>query len=552
VTKTILLAALGDHPAVVSGMVKALRELADLDIDVVHVVHTENADAYIGADGVRLIREQLQGQCEVHALPLGFPDLNTYPRSLTYMQKVADLLADYEDPAQYRVYLSLAGGRKNMAALMALVAQFFPAVRGLYHLLDRREGTSEAVFCSAEEMATAMSEAQVRAAMDPPLEALKLVPVPYPEPFADRTESLRQFVKDPDRAASPPVPLSPEAEQFYWNIFHPEAPTSRPEVWLTETAHGRFCEWAAQGDPDTDALLTCLQEMGDPFRLRERAVPVTLPDDGDRDAKAFYVYQRPDTQVRPVFYTEPHPIDAGTEEPIAKVIVCGVSVETADGEYEPPPEVWFQTAARTPMTPLPALMSRERVLVVPLGESPMIATQTYVLLRERAEEDNPEVPVVALVHPGRSGPIKRGVTWLKTLFADRGVTVRPYPIRRLRDIDTEEKCRQYLTAVLAAIEELREAYPDREIVLSLSGGRKGMSVLTLFAAQRAGVPYLYHTLIQDPDLEDRVEQETDYETLRELGPGEQRARRLFLEEYGQEHFRLFRVPVIPVTAPEDA
>jgi hypothetical protein len=57
-----------------------------------------------------------------------------------------------------------------------------------------------------------------------------------------------------------------------------------------------------------------------------------------------------------------------------------------------------------------------------------------------------------------------------------------------------------------------------------------MSALTLFAAQRAGIEQVYHTLITDPRLEDQIEHECGLEGLRKFSPAQQ-AERLFLEMY---------------------
>jgi CRISPR-associated Csx14 family protein len=547
----ILIATLGDHPAVVPGMVKALNR-EGIKIDTLHLVHTEDTGKYIGTAGVRLIQAQMEGRCEVCPVSLGFDDPNTRERSLDVMSTVNGLLKQYQDPAEYCVYLSLSGGRKNMAALTALVGQFYPAVQGLYHLLDRREGTGETTFPSAKEMATTMSEAQVREAMDPPLEALKLVRVPYPAAFVEQAESLQAFLETPDEDAVAPVPLSPDAVVFYRNVFNPDAPQRELAVWLTEGAADRFREWAAQGHPYADAALACLQEMRDPVRVQEWAESIGAQELDEDTARYFYVYTRPDTPVHPVYYTERQPLDVDAEEPVERVVVCGLALAQEDKQYEPALDVWLQTTKHRPARRLAALVNKERVLVVPLGKSPMIATQTYTLLRKDPDEGSPEVPVVALVYPRQSGPIRDGVRVLKTLFAERGVTVKDYAIRRLRDIDTTDKCTTYLRELGDAIVDLQQAYPDHEIALSLSGGRKGMSVLSLFAAQRAGVSHLYHTLIQGLDMEARIERETDIEAIQDLRTDEQRAHRLFLDAYGADNFTLFRVPVIPVTGPEDA
>jgi hypothetical protein len=134
---------------------------------------------------------------------------------------------------------------------------------------------------------------------------------------------------------------------------------------------------------------------------------------------------------------------------------------------------------------------------------------------------------------------------LREQFRRRDVEFINYPIKDLRDVDSEAACETYLKALLSTIDDLRTRYPDRELALSLSGGRKGMSALTLFAAQQAGIGHLYHTLITDPDLEERIEEETSLESLDRLPTDDARAQRLFLEVYGQESIELFTIPLIP-------
>jgi len=44
------------------------------------------------------------------------------------------------------VHLSIAGGRKSMAVLMALLGPFYENIRGVYHILDTQEDTDHANF----------------------------------------------------------------------------------------------------------------------------------------------------------------------------------------------------------------------------------------------------------------------------------------------------------------------------------------------------------------------------------------------------------------------
>ncbi len=532
-SKNVLIAALGEHPAVVTGMVKALREIAGINIDALYVVYSENAEKYIDREGLGMIIGFLQQQCEILPVPLPFPDPNTCQTSIQCLRILAEVLETCRDATRYKVYLSLAGGRKNTSALMALVTQFFPAVRGLYHLLDRREGKPGAVFPSIEEMELTMTETECLAALDPPLENLNLIPVPYPGAFAN-AERLWQFINNPEQQET--LTLSPEAAAFYRAIFCPQSTESLLEVWLSRTAVEQY---EKLGNEDAERFRRCFLEMRNPRALKDAL------HHRERD---LCVYKRTHRQ-RPFFYTTPHDIAAFPQKPVERVIVCGLSVEYArrkTGPYEPDIVWQVEHACREPYRRLAELDARECILLVPLGQSPMIVTQTYTLLRENVEAGRPQIPLVAVIYPEQNGAIYEGVRLLERQFRLKNVDFCPYPVPELRDVDSTAACEAYLGALLATIENLRQKYPNRQIALSLSGGRKGMSALTLLAAQRANITQIYHTLIADAAMERQIEEETSLEVLKKLPTDAERARRLFLQAYEIAAFELFAIPVIPV------
>ena len=74
-----------------------------------------------------------------------------------------------------------------------------------------------------------------------------------------------------------------------------------------------------------------------------------------------------------------------------------------------------------------------------------------------------------------------------------------------------------------------------------------MTALSLFAAQRSGITQVYHTLINDPAMEERIESECSLTELNKLGSNEKKAKRMFLDEYSRQinQFTLFKIPVIP-------
>src|SRR5205085_10229758 len=89
------------------------------------------------------------------------------------------------------------------------------------------------------------------------------------------------------------------------------------------------------------------------------------------------------------------------------------------------------------------------------------------------------------------------------------------------------------------------------IDLALSGGRKGMTAMTIFAAQNKRLPCVYHTLITDEQLSQKIDEQTTVTALKKTGLSrEERNDRLFLRAYETNEpytkFVLFRVPVISV------
>ena len=73
-----------------------------------------------------------------------------------------------------------------------------------------------------------------------------------------------------------------------------------------------------------------------------------------------------------------------------------------------------------------------------------------------------------------------------------------------------------------------------------------MAALTMFAAQRKHIRYVYHTLINDEALYQRIISETDIETLDSPKVSSSTVKnRLFLQAYDITKFALFRVPVLP-------
>lgn len=548
----ILIGALGDHPAVITGAVQALANgqppLTPVQIDKVRILYPESRTAYLAQKGVAMIRERLF-PAPVFDAELPFADADSAERSVAFLRSVHRILDEYED-ASDDVYLLLAGGRKNMAALLALAAPFYANVRGLFHLLDRREGTSADVFQSLERLLTSASnvEAEVRASLDQPLDALNLFEVPHPAgAFADAA-LLKDAVRRMNAGEEPkrlPRPISQEAALFYAAVQEPQAAQKGLEVWLSERAVMQHQEIASRDPALAERLLSVMAQMTNGALLQRQS---TQPQNA-----LFRFFHPLGAEMHPVFVTKDTHISYYPKGRFDKAVVCALARPLESGGWEPTAAKIRQALDEKPVKRLAELRPNERTLIVPLGKAPMVASQTYQLLTESETEGRPTIPTVALVYAADDPAVRGGVRLLVHAFEARfggAVEVRCCEVKGRADLDSTQACRDYYDTLRRAIRDLRADDPHRRIDLSLSGGRKGMSALALFAAQAEGVDRVYHTLITDPDLEQRVEEDTDWAALRSADRAD-RVRRLFLDAYAaqRDKFVLFPIPVIPLAAP---
>ncbi len=175
----------------------------------------------------------------------------------------------------------------------------------------------------------------------------------------------------------------------------------------------------------------------------------------------------------------------------------------------------------------------------------MIATQLYALLKAQGRK----IKEVVLIYPQKLS-IQPGVKMLQEAFQDEKTDCTSVEVKGRKDIDSREACMDFEQTLAAAIDTVREKHPDCQIELALTGGRKGMAALAMFVAQSKNIHYVYHTLITDRQLSEKVERETDLNALSGTRINKQtRNDRLFLRAYEGNgpytKFVLFKVPVLP-------
>lgn len=529
----ILIATLGEYPTVISGMIKAL-ESKGIELDLVYILHTQNDKRHIDGMSVEWIQEYTDTAACIRPIPLPFADPHTKDDSLLFLREVATVMENHVY-SQHEFYLSIAGGRKNMSALLALMSQFYPSIQGVFHLLDQREDTRQSIFYTSEELVDIQTPEKLKGLFNPAVEYLELINIPCPKAFGE-ADQLRTFLKqvENDQSVSP-VELSTEAEIFYRTIYGSIRSTELRDVWLSQKAYNRY---KALGPGNIHA-----RDLHDHFE-RMRYLPA-LKQGIHATSDDLHFFKRRRTPERPLFYTTPNPIHLYPQKPVDKVIIVDIAIER-EKKYSPPTKELLTSIDRKPYKNLTELKPQVGALVVPLGKSPMVATQLYTLLQNSGTEGISNIPTIALVYPQVNGTIQNSARLLKNLFKQKGVQqIYDVPIAGIKDVDSEEACKKFAQKLCDTVRTIKQDHPEQSIALSISGGRKGMSALTLFAAQIMEIDHVYHTLITGVEIERKVQVETSYSSLKTLSD-EEKKNRLFLGRYDIQNFSLLRIPVIPL------
>ncbi len=517
----VLIAPLGMTPLVITEAVVALRESPEgpravpQQVVLLYPNDPEQPERFIDY-GAQLLQEVLRECCgiQVRPVPLPFADPSDGESCITYLRLLRDEL---EAHRQDEVFLLVSGGRKNTSALTAVPAQFYPNIHGLYHVLDALEGTPEQRRYSVEDL-QGMDPAARRRAMFPPVNEVRLVPLPFAR-LSD-AEELRRYLTGPRREEE--FRLSAEAEEFFRGVFG-TGTVRRLAVWLSAAAEEDF---TALG-PDRKRW------------VRAQVLRLADPDFLEKEHQRRYVAAESDCWVHP---QGRHPLRIlFSPSPREGRLVVQRILSHAEYDRFLARGGLPRAADFPPYLPLEHLpVATGGTLVAPVGLSPMVVSQIYRLLEREGRR-----PDRLLLLPTSAAAVQDGVRMLEAAFRARvprlRPEVRPLPVQ---DVACAEDCTIFAAALQHA---LREADTDKPRYLSIAGGRKAMAAVAYYAAQMEGIPEVLHTTIVDEKLERQVIGETSPAALADLAPGEQQ-RRLFLDAYAERlaDFRLIMVPVVPL------
>ena len=550
--RNVLVATLGNSPIVVTAMVRALSDHPDgpgVQVDEVRLIYPHRSEESktfidIGAD---MIEQELA----VHGIvttrtPIDGNDVDSRSAALAFLRALDSTLEGYRLD---RVYVSCAGGRKIMSALAAVVTQFHPHVQGVYHVLDRYEHDPDRRSLFTIEELFQMGDSARQRTMDPPIERLNLVCMPHRA--LTNAAALRAALGKLDNDDKPlEIGMSDTARAFFAQLFGGPLPSDKLEISFTQRAAEQFRNLDHSGSTHADAFWTCFGQMREPALLYAGRHG-SFKSKQQRDV-VYHFFKRRRTPERPFFYTEPYDISLFPGKPVQRVTVVGLSIESED-VYDSTGDEWVAREPFMPTRRLGDLRSLPALLMIPLGETPMVATQFFTLLRQREQQ---QMQAIWLLYPEDNQQIRSDVQLLRRLFTATDLEdVRGCPpvrfesrgIPDLSDVDSVATCELYAHALDSAIRAASDAYPDAPVRLLISGGRKVMAALAYYAAQLAGLPEVWHTVITDPELERRVLQETG---IAARGQPDWRglAEKYFLRAY-QNHadcFALYGVPVIPL------
>jgi TIR domain/CRISPR-associated protein NE0113 (Cas_NE0113) len=547
----VLIASLGDSPVVVSSMYDLLTQQEGLIIDRMIVLYPEGEkNAY------KYVKEVFSDVPDLQPEELPFEDANTWRNACIFLKELYTRLNACQEKGD-TVYLSLAGGRKSMAALAAWVAPIFPCIAGLYHVIDKQEEN----FFATADLDTFDTARRFRA-LHPNLSHLILVKLPFEKVETEQPDfqalhvALRSATHDSLSARE----FETDMALITLQKIYQGGPFLNIEV--TKQATEQFIVLCEEKPKYARALYEHIMQMSDLTFLLNQESTFNIDDykqkHGKKSSVILHSFTNLKIPVRPVFYTLPNDVYTH-EDHVEKVIICSLETKSADDTRS------LAEIAQTSIIPvqpeanffdLPPVSSPvdsvltpvDSVLIVPLGKSPMVATQLYTLLREQQQHTIHEV---VLIYPQLSVEIHNSVDIIRKALREEYnfTSITRVGIPDLGDITSENDCWIYQKYLENEIERVKNKYPvDYQIDLALSGGRKGMTAMTIFAALKNRLPYVYHTLITDDTKSVEIEEDTTIKALTGLDKKTRNAR-LFLHEYQTDgynpyaNFTLFRVPV---------
>jgi CRISPR-associated Csx14 family protein len=182
----ILISSLGESPAVVTETVDAIEREERIKIQQVITVGTSEWSVQLSQEALREEFHQFE-EGRITYIPDGIQaqDLLTEDDHVDYLNRVATWLRTYRE---HDVYLSLAGGRKTMSAVMSIAAQIYGA-KMLCHVVPLDEELERRGEIRA--WPGRLSREEQQRVLHPPADKVRLVRLPLVSLFPLLDDLLR-------------------------------------------------------------------------------------------------------------------------------------------------------------------------------------------------------------------------------------------------------------------------------------------------------------------------------------------------------------------------
>lgn len=196
------------------------------------------------------------------------------------------------------------------------------------------------------------------------------------------------------------------------------------------------------------------------------------------------------------------------------------------------------------------------ILIVPLTRFSMVATQLYALL---THQERRNIRAVIMLYPAQSTEITSRVQYIRQAMREEAnISCVFVTIQGLEEIASTEASQSYQAVLERVIDQAHEMYPDCIIDLALSENLESVIAMTIFAAQKKHLIHIYHRLVIDKELAERIDRQTTIEALinlsaeenNESGDSNKPEDRLFLRAYEEEDvYKKLQVIKLPVFFP---
>jgi len=549
-----LIATLGESPVVVTSTANILNG-SGIKLDKIKVIYP--SEATMIDLGVSLIEDTLDKKLHIPVEKIGIDvgDSNTTGSMNHFFWYLYGTLKESQENGE-EVYISITGGRKGTSALGLLVAQLFPNVKEILHIIDKRE-EEEDVFYTIEQLFN-MSEERRQEVMLPDPSTQNLIKLPFYSLTTDKNafenvENALSNFPDIDKEAMnllERVKLVKDNEltdygEFIKNVLHNKTYPEIKHLYLSEEAKKILRKLStnnAQLSVVTDNLNLFFNaaKVNNKSRVkklfnkkiagRERNIKVAKffkgkgKGDPRNTVRIFFCTEGDSIYVLDIYFHKNSPLlnkftnKNYDEKEKNDFHTLRVNIERGaygrQRDFEDYKDLQFHAEAE---------------LIASLGLSPGIIVEAYAKLKERAN-----IKKIYVIYPKENNKIYQNLSKIKGIIGKE--MIQGVGLERLKDIDSSKAIIDFERTVSDLIRKIRFSH---KIYMLISGGRKTMSASMLRVTNLRNKEdqvniQAYHILVEGAKLENDINSAIKEKNKERLNS---------LLKSGEDKINLFMVPI---------